>query len=353
MNRGLLAVLTLVMWAGACSSDDNGVNITCSDNELYDQVNDSCVPRGMQQPDVSLPDAGNDATATNNDTNTTTEDMGDDAEVDMSDPNCDRDNDRAQALSCGGNDCDDLNPYRSPNLPEFCDDIDNDCSGTVNNDIDCSFFAHSDEKFYKIDPFAKTATPLDMSVPTDTSALQDIDTHPDGTLYGVSSKGLYRYDKSVDRWNKVGDFGIDVGDPNGMAIDLGGTVLVTSKTKVYTVDTETGAATELGDMMGDFYSSGDCVVNKYDTLYMTSKKTGEDDTLVLINRETGIGEERGSVGFKKVFGLTAAWGKLWGLTSQGELITIDDASNDDTNKGSLVTTFPDISFFGAASTPSR
>ena len=337
------ALMLMVVLGGACSNDDKGIQISCDDDELYDQVNDVCVPRGMSMPDVSLPDLGQ------ADTSDEVDAMQDMSDPDMPDPTCDRDNDRVLSPACGGNDCDDLDPFRSPLLPEFCDDVDNDCSGVNNNGIDCSFFAHSNNAFYKVDPFAKTATEVTMQTPNGGDTLQDIDTHPDGTLYGVSFSGLFRYDPSNDRWVKVGDFGIDVGDPNGMAIDLGGTVLVTSQTNVYTVDTATGRATFLGDMMGDFYSSGDCVVNKYDTLFMTSKTTGSPDSLVLINRETGIAEEIGSVGFERVFALTAAWGELWGLTAQGELITIDER----TGAGTLIETFDGVRFFGAASTPNR
>ena len=91
------------------------------------------------------------------------------------------------------------------------------------------------------------------------------------------------------------------------------------------------------------------MVDKYDTLFMTSKTTGRPDSLVLINRETGIPEEIGSVGFERVFALIAAWGELWGLTAQGELITIDER----TGAGTLIETFDGVRFFGAASTPNR
>lgn len=335
----------------ACSSDNNGVVIDCTDDELYDPKADICVPRGMAQSDVGTPDVG----VADEGTNNTVPDVGvpdegpDEDVVDNS--RCDRDNDGALAYACGGDDCDDSAPFKSPLLPEFCDDIDNDCSGEINDGIDCSFYAHSNDALYRVDPFSKTVETIDAVMPTRGDTLQDIDTHPDGTLYGVSFSGLFKYNPTTKTWSNVGEFGIDVGDPNGMAIDLGGTVLITSQTKVYTVDTTTGAATELGDMQGDFYSSGDCVVNKYDTLFMTSKYTDNTipDDLISIDRNTGIGTKIGSTGFSRIYALTAAWGRLWGLTGQGELITI----NERTGESELVETFDGVRFFGAASTPSR
>lgn len=333
-----------VLLVGACSDDKAGISIPCTDDELYDQVNDVCVPRGMPTPDIGLPDAG-DSDAANS--NNTVPDM--EVVPDMNLPNpCDRDNDGAEAISCGGDDCDDSAPYLSPLLPEFCDDIDNDCSGVNNDGIDCSFFAHSNDTLYRVDPFAKTIVEETTPMPGGVDTLQDIDTHPDGRLFGVSRTGLFRFDKPTNKWAKVGDFGIEVGDPNGMAIDQGGAVLITAGTQTFEVDAETGVATLLGDM-GDFYSSGDCVVNKYDTLYMTSKRDMEDDSLISINRETGEGTQIGLIGFRKVYALTSAWGKLWGLNDQGQLITIDLR----TGAGTLEQTFDGVRFFGAASTPNR
>ncbi len=339
-------VLSVLMF-GACSNDDAGISISCTAEELYDQVNDVCVPRGMPTPDTSLPDAGEtDASGTNN---VVEPDM--EVVPDMNLPNpCDRDNDGAEAISCGGNDCDDSAPYLSPLLPEFCDDIDNDCSGVNNDGIDCSFFAHSNDKFYRVDPFSKTIEEENIPMPPGNNILQDIDTHPDGRLFGVSRTALYRFDTTTNKWVKVGaDFGDAVVNPNGMAIDQGGAVLITAGNQTFEIDADTGVATLLGTTTGDFYSSGDCVVNKYDTLFMTSKKQDEDDSLILINRETGIGTKIGPIGFKNVYALTSAWGKLWGLNTDGQLITIDER----TGAGTLEQTFDGVRFYGAASTPNR
>jgi hypothetical protein len=123
---------------------------------------------------------------------------------------------------------------------------------------------------------------------------------------------------------------------------------IISEDEVYTVDLRTGRASLLGNMQGDFYASGDCVVNKRDTLFMTSKHVETEDYLVSLSKQTGAGTEIGPIGYKDVFGLTSAWGKLYGLTRGGELLLIDYSSG----QANLVHTF-NIEWFGAASTPNR
>lgn len=344
-------MVLLVLVSLGCGSESTEM-LQCSADELYDQLNNTCVPRGRVdnnppdtttdagaddgvEQDMDLPDMeepNNQNNITNNNNNTIP-------------PECDRDNDRSLNAMCGGRDCDDDDPYRSPLHFELCDTIDNDCDDEVNEGIECSFFAHSGTTLYKVDPFLKTLETIGEDLPN----LQDIDTHPDGTLYGVTFDGLFKFNETTSAWTQVGDFVIDVEDPNGMAIDFDGTIFVTGQNKVYTVDATTGRATVLGLVGGDFYSSGDCVVNKYDTLFMTSKHDPDEDTLVQIDRATGVGTQIGPIGYQRVFGLIAAWGKLWGLTRTGDLITI----NESTGASELVHSFEGVSFFGAASTPDR
>jgi hypothetical protein len=124
---------------------------------------------------------------------------------------------------------------------------------------------------------------------------------------------------------------------------------ITAADSIYRLDISLVEATWIGDVGGSFYSSGDCVLNKQDTLYMTSKADGENDTLVLVDGATGVGTAVGNTGFRHVFGLTAGWGKLFGLTSSGELIEI----NTQTGAGTLIHVFEGMSWYGAASTPAR
>jgi sugar lactone lactonase YvrE len=342
-SKWLVGALSIALFAAACGSDEkSGFVIPCTDDELYDQVNDTCVARESETtPDMGQPDA-----ADNNST----------ADVGMTGNNgipdgCDIDQDGALSAECGGDDCDDLNRQRSPAYPEICDEVDNNCNEELNDGINCEFFGHSGSTLYRVDPFKKVATQVGADLPN----LQDIDTHPDGTLYGVTFDGLYRLPENARDWQLVGDFGTEVADPNGLAIDSRGDVFVTGQDKLYEIDTASGAATLVGTITGDgetspeYYSSGDCVINKRDTLYMTSKHIETEDTLLTVQADNAVASELGPMGFDRVFGLTAAWGNLYGLTFTGDLIEINSVDG----AARLVHTFEDISWFGAASTPER
>ncbi|AWV90899.1 putative metal-binding motif-containing protein [Bradymonas sediminis] len=340
-----LSLAFIAAGLGACSDDDaagkNGV--VCEADELYDQLNDTCVSRDNAVEE----DAGFSDTDEQGDISGDPDATGDVDEEDVIDmAECDKDNDGALSIDCGGMDCDDNNPAVSPFLNEVCDNLDNNCSGTVNGGIECTFYAHTRDALYKVDPFAKT-----LSKVSDVPGLQDIDTHPDGTLFGIKHDGVYRYDSWGDYWIKQGSFGRDIGDSNGLAIDQEGTAYITSDDKIYSANLMSGRATFVGQT-GNFKSSGDCVVDKGNTLYMTSKEEDQMDTLVELSKDTGAGTpvgEMGAIGFEKVYSLTAAWGTLYGLNSNGQLIEI----NQRDGTGSLIHTFPDKSFWGAASTPNR
>jgi hypothetical protein len=305
--------------------------------------------------DTGDADAGSNDTGANNDGGGSgdagTGDVGGDAEADASiPPGCDEDGDGDPAATpeCGGTDCDDDDRTRSGITPESCDAIDNNCDGVVNDGIACEFYAHTATELYLVDPFAPNAR-LVGEVPED---LWDIDTHPDGTLYGVTSGGLWRFNASLDRWERVGNFSGVSGDPNGFAIDLDGIAYITSGNTLYTVGLRNARLSEAGRMGNDggraYESSGDCVVNKDNSLFVSSRHT-DTDSLVLLDSRSGTGTQIGETGFNSVFALTAAWGRLFGMTSDGELITINQSSGE----GELVTDFGDQRWYGAASTPDR
>lgn len=345
MHYRSLLPLFLAVVAASCGKDNTG-EIPCTEEEYWDHVNEECVPRYRDSTtnNTANGDAGGDQGGDAPDMGGDEPDQ--DAPTNIFDPRCDQDNDGVQSIECGGMDCDDTTPLRSPDNLEFCDGLDNDCDDLLNEGLDCTFYAHSGQTLYLVDPFQKTVTERGADLPF----LQDIDTHPNGALLGVTRDGLFQYDDLRDFWFEVGDFGNQgPGDPNGMAIDSAGRTFVTSEDQIYEIDILDGSASLLGNLGGDYYSSGDCVVNKRDSLYMTSKHDPDTDWLLLINRANGSATEVGPIGFTRVFALTAAWGTLYGLTDSGLLIEIDTM----TGAGTLIHEFQGIRFFGAASTPSR
>ncbi|MEL6179143.1 MAG: MopE-related protein [Myxococcota bacterium] len=357
-----LSLLAMLLLAAGCSDDstetpDEGDTAPmCGADEYLDELTNTCVSLGNGDtgpadtmepvdteidttvvPDTSMPDVPPDTTV----------------EDEMIDPACDQDNDGALSMACGGDDCDDDDFRRAPVRSETCDEIDNNCDGNNNEGISCTFYAHTGDDLYTIDPFTKSATRV-----SDVPNLFDIDTHPDGTLYGITARELYFYQETQARWFEVGAFPtIDQG--TGFAIDGQGTAFVTAGESVYEVDLATAETMFIGNLGGSFFSSGDCVVNKANTLFMTSKANSQPDSLVLVDRTTGMGQligqiRSGNTSYSSIFGLTAGWGQLYGLNTRGELINIDPSDGTAT----LIHTFTDnqgqgLRWFGAASTPDR
>ena len=354
----------------------------CLDNEEYNQALGRCV---ALFPDLGMPDMGEGNNGTPGDMDGTPDDMNGGGD-DMDDPNCvevtvylDNDGDGRGVDNMATNktacltpdetepgyarmagDCDHDNRLRSPDGIEICDEVDNDCNEQLNDGIECVFFAHGPEgpdspensqgQFFTVDPFKKKVTYIAEILDTDGSLL-DIDTSPDGGLYGISSQTLYSYNRALNRWVAVGSLQTSLQGANGLAIDRSGEAFATARDELYSVDLASGRAMKLGNLTGNVESSGDCVVNKGDTLFMTSKKEdpNQPDDLIKINRTNNTTERIGTTSHARIFGLTAAWGKLFGLTANGELIEIDQG----TGESRLIERFDGRVFYGAASTPER
>lgn len=358
--RAAVMLGVFVLITAACSDDsnpsgdaDNNANpdnnnglVLCNIGEYYDEATDSC----LDSPPADAGNNGGDDTGPGDVGTDTSEtpDAGDDVDPDVTedepiDPACDQDNDGALSFACGGNDCDDNNFRRAPGRDEVCDAIDNNCNAENNEGIDCTFYAHTGEQLYRVDPFRKIAVEV-----ADVPNLFDIDTHPNGTLYGITADRLYRFDDASGQWFLLGSFP-DIEGGTGLAIDSTGTAFMTAEDKLYTVDLVTAQTRQVGTFGGDFFSSGDCVINKSDTIFMTSKDFDVPDELVILDRNSGRATLVGSVGFTGVFALTFGWGQLYGLNSRGELIAIDS----ETGQGTLVHVFEGLRWYGAASTPGR
>ena len=348
-NVRSVLVLGFALVASACGSDENANNATpmCPGGEAYNPILGECVrvsdnniddnsqigddAGGIPTPDLGAPDDG-----PPQDDMTTVPDLG-----------CQTDNDGDGAISieCGGDDCDDNNDQRAPHLAERCDEFDNNCDGEINEGLDCSVLAHSDSRLYRVDFFGGTYEDLGETIPN----LYDIDTHPDGTTYGIAGDYLYSYDESDGSWTQAAQsLNLSlIENPNGFCIDNDGNAFLTSGSTLRAVNLATGASSVIGSM-SPASSSGDCVVNKGNLLFMTSSHT-TPDSFSRINGSNGTSTIVGQTGYDGIWGLTAAYSRVFGFTSDGEVIEIDVSTGATT----LIVSFPELSFFGSASTPAR
>ena len=284
------------------------------------------------------------------DTNPNISPLGIDETVDGTDQDCDgidgidADGDGVASIESGGTDCDDSRIDVSPDIQEVCDSIDNNCDGLINNERQCTVYAHSEDTLYEVDPFALTLTAV-----TTVPLLYDFDTDMDGTLYGISPPySIYMFDEITASWTSVATLNVNYGVLNGFCIDSANKMYATVGNSIYRIDATNGSASLIGYLGGGFFSSGDCVVDKTNGIYMTSTGSG-GDSLVRINPLTGEGTLVGNTGVSGIYGLTSAWGKMFGFTGSGQLVEIDK----DTGQAITLHSFSNISFLGAASSANR
>jgi len=275
------------------------------------------------------------------------------------DPFCDRDMDTFIAITCGGDDCDDERFEVNPGALERCSFIDEDCDDENNENLDCRFVASGEDTLYRIDPFAESiATGIQVTLPDPDHGLLDIDIDPQHQLLAVTSDGLY----TVTEQGAMSLLA-HVATPertNGMAIDSAGTIFITNDpyspdvdAEANTVDRYTGDLTLLGTL-DPYVSSGDCVTLKDDSLLMTAPDPdtpydpndpqARTDLLVYVDSYTAETRPIGPIGFAKVYGLSASWEFLFGVTDFGEVIQIDPV----TGAGTLLFEEPTLRFWGAA-----
>ena len=184
---------------------------------------------------------------------------------------------------------------------------------------------------------------------TDAPDLLDFDTDTSGTLWGISGEELFRFDDDARDWDVEASLRAFTTAPNGFAIDSRSRAYATGGNELYGIDLDDGSWSLIGEFGGPYISSGDCVVDKNDVLFMTSKHLEDQDTLLQVDTTTGRATSIGNVGYRGVYGLTAAWGFLFGVTSRGELLEI----NPETGAGRLIHAFEGRRWYGAASSAGR
>lgn len=355
----LLLGLALFMPTG-CTEDqeppqtDNNdtMMMRCPPNQVRSPITGQCTS-------IFTQDMSGDMAGDMNDTDSTGDDQGGDCTMRAVYVDADKDgygagqaqmkcvvgDNAPDGFSLEDGDCDDDNDRRAPGELEYCDDVDNNCNNEVNELITCQFYAHTSQKLYLVDPFKKQLVELG-NIPD----FFDMDTDANGQLYGISTTRLYRFDQGGNQWREVGQHGIPQNNgANGFAILRQGKAFVTAGNELYTIDLNTAMTQRVGAMGGSYKSSGDCVVNKGDVLFMTSSQSNGPDLFVQLDGQNANAFTVGSTGFDQIYALTSAWGTIFGLTGTGQLVKI----NANTGQGELVHTFNGKVWYGAASSPER
>jgi|SRR5690554_1867640 len=326
----LIMMALLIAMLGGCTDEPSSNDVVCSAGERVNPITSLCEPTRTE-----IPSSDTDVGAPSDTAGIVDADIMETEDTSAADT--------SQGTDVSEQDSG-LGDISNPEVD--CHDI---AAGQIDPSVECYFYAHTQNMLYLVDPFRKVIQEV-MSLPENTF---DIDMHTNGILYALADNKLYSLAPGSTTWNEEGL--IEVGNPNGLCLDMGGRAFITSYSDLYSFDLN---SRQLSNPIGGsnrlkpFSSSGDCVITKGDLLYMSSSSTAginPKDDLVQINGGTGEPTKVGNIGFSGVYALTAAWDNLYGLTGAGDLIEIDSQ----TGQGRLIHKFPGKMWFGAASTPQR
>jgi hypothetical protein len=137
-----------------------------------------------------------------------------------------------------------------------------------------------------------------------------------GKMYGLdSSSNLYSINTSTGASTEIGATGQGF---NALTFNSSGVLYAAGQgtSKIYTINTSTGAATAVaGETNATADNSAGDIEFIGSTLYMTTQVSG-NSILDTVNLATGVLTKVGStdLGFTNVYGLTYIYGVLWGFT---------------------------------------
>ncbi len=199
-------------------------------------------------------------------------------------------------------------------------------------------FAHSASTLFRINPITYAVTRIGpFHWPSGSDTMTDIAIDQDGVMIGISYHSVYRVDPQTADCTRLsanlqGMFNGLSFVPSMLAFGLEGPdVLVGDRNtdgKIFQIDRNTGGVTQIGDMGGDYVSSGDLVaVTGFGIVATVPTGTLGPDQLVRLAPTTFAATPIGATtGFDDIWGV-GFWGtRVFGFTEQGTLTIIDSAT---------------------------
>lgn len=212
-----------------------------------------------------------------------------------------------------------------------------------------TIYAHSKDTLFVVDDkFAlKTIGPFDNAGDNVT----DLAVAADGSLFGVSKTKLY----SIDSQTGKATFRASVAGLTNVALTFlaeGELLAADAEGGVREIYPETGQVREIGAYGGGYATAGDLVAVEDGTMYTISDKgpkgdEGANNWLLTVDPKTGkYLQAIGQIGFGKVWGAAYANGHVYAFTMEGKIIEIDRQ----TGVGKEVASHA-VEFWGAGVTP--
>jgi hypothetical protein len=205
-----------------------------------------------------------------------------------------------------------------------------------------SVFAHTAKALFRIDPDNLSVTKVaDFIWPNGAEEMTDLAINQAGDMIGISFGSVYRVDSQTARLTRLSN--ALTGGFNGLSFvpaaligQTGADVLIGSRNsdgKLFRVDPNTGATSQVGTMGGNVTSSGDMVAVTGLGVYLTGDTGGTMDVLEKLSSPTLTASAIGTdIGFSNLWGLGFWKNKLFGFSSNGDFVTIDRT----TGRGQLV-----------------
>jgi hypothetical protein len=214
-----------------------------------------------------------------------------------------------------------------------------------------SMFVHSDTTLYAVDDQDFELIHIGEFGLGEEDLITDLAVTRDGEVYAISSDNVFSVDAETGHATLTTEF--DGGLNVGMTFLDSGELLVAEKDgTVRRLDPDSGDVTMVG-VFGDGYgTAGDLVAVSDGTMYAIAENLDGDegDPNVLVTIDPGSGEVDqviGPIGFADVFGCAYARGHVYAFTKGGDIIEVDRT----TGAGSLVRSYPDLTFWGAGVSP--
>jgi len=242
-----------------------------------------------------------------------------------------------------------------PDMPKGSGDL----AGFVNNDEDLAIaydfppqlgiiYAHTGTTLYTVDPSSYDLTTVgDFGGMDD---MTDLAVTPDGNVYTISRTSLYKVDTNTGAATQL-FAGIASSNVALTFRDDGTLVAADQAGAVRIIDPSSGNVTELGTYGTGYDTAGDLVAIADGTMYGVSTKApslgSNTNILIKVNTATAKATSVGKIGYTGVYGVAYAGGRVLAFTSTGQIIRIDPS----TGIGTLVKTHSGLKFYGAGTSP--